>query len=176
MWVEVRMLRGPTAAIIIALATAAGCASAPQPTASTASYRTVLEGTGAQTASAVSLVADRPTYDRGDTIELSLVNRGAVTYGRDADGCRQPLSVWLRDAAGQTYFLRSGERRVCADAQTPITPGRRAALVDIDSALVWLDRSSSETLYRVPAPLPAGRYSVHANLPVGELVTAIEIR
>lgn len=171
------MSRGPAPFLFaLALAVTTGCAATGGANTTTTSYQTVLEASGRDTYdSALTLAADKPSYRRGETIAVSLRNRGSVTYGRDIDGCQQPVSVWLRDAAGATYFLRSGERRECA-SRDPIEPGAAATLAEFDSALVWLDRTESDRLYRLPAPLPAGRYTVHASLPVGELITNIEVR
>lgn len=172
------MTRGPTPLLLaIAIAAAAGCAASPRPTATTTSFRTVLEATGPISATgSLSLTADKTAYERGETIALSLENRGAITYGRDTEGCHQPVSVWLRDAAGATYFLRSGVRRECESSRAPIEPGASSTIAELDSAMVWLDRTEADKLYRLPAPLPAGSYTIHASLPVGELVTRIVVR
>jgi hypothetical protein len=172
------MSRGfaPLLALALGASWLGGCAAGPAAT-TVINHQTVIEATAPSGPASLALTADKLSYERGEAIGLSLENRGPITYGRDAEACRRPVAVWLRDHAGATYFLRSGARLECVLAREPIEPGDSVSLARVDSAMVWLDRTGSDdTVYRLPAPLPAGSYTVHASLPLGELVTRIEVR
>ena len=175
----------PTAALLLSLITLGlGCATGATSSSTSirsADFNTRLGATGdvvtlTHNATGLALRSDRGSYRAGAPISLQLVNDGASTYGLAIEhgSCATPTAVWLKNQRGDTFFVRSGAHDVCEDSR-PIAPGSSASLVTVDSDVVWFDRSSEESLYRLPRSLPAGRYSVHALTPVGELMTTLAI-